>query len=271
MYYLSAEKSYTDYLIEASMSKDVVNAIDRLKTETNVQLSNISGKLTAQNDYNSNLNAINDTINKFHSDFNYGMGIVIGQIQVLSDILGDVLVTLDKIHQTLQSPTLTQAREHYKIGCHQMSIGLYDKALEAFHRAEEKYDADPLTHQHIGMLYLYGANEEISVVDPVRAKYHLLQSVRYAKAESVNNATLKALAAQNLLHSSIAVYVWIGDNKNKFSKQEIMGNLGEAEKYVEQAIQLNPNFHEAHYHLAKYQILSEKKELSLKTIYDFLS
>lgn len=80
------------------------------------------------------------------------MGLAIDVLQIQTGLLEDIVDILDGIHHTLQHPALTQAREQYQIGCQRLSVGLLDKAVEAFKRAEEKNDTDFFTQQHLGML-----------------------------------------------------------------------------------------------------------------------
>ena len=94
-----------------------------------------------------------------------------------------ISIQLDTIHQTLQSPLLTQARELFRLGVEHYRKGLLDKALAAFLKAEEKSDVDFYLQFKIGKLYLYGRDEDANVIDLAKAESHFLLAARNANAE----------------------------------------------------------------------------------------
>lgn len=195
------------------------------------------------------------SVDSLHADFNYSMGLLLEKIHTQNQMFSSLLGKLDAIHKTLESPTLTQAREYYIIGCERLSRGLLDKALEAFFKAEKENDTDFFTHFHIGNLYLYGIDEDCNLIDLEKAKEHFLLASRYAKAEVRIDPSFAKLAAEALLHASISVYAQLGEAKNQADEESRMKLLDEAAQLVEQATQLYPQLLEAQYHSAKYASL----------------
>lgn len=201
------------------------------------------------------LQDVNASIDSLHADFNYSMGLLVQAAQVTNMVLSDIRRNLDAIHKTLQSPMLTQAREFYTIGCERLSKGLLDKALEALSEAEKRDDTDFFTQFHIGKLYLYGIDSDSNVVDLLKAKKHLLQASRYAKAEIVVDPTFSQFAAEALLHASIAVYAQLGNKDVLSDTLKTTSLLADAKRLAAEAVQLHPHFSESHYHSAKYSAL----------------
>lgn len=194
-------------------------------------------------------------IDKLNADFNYSMGLLIEQYQIQNKLFEDLLDKLDAIHKTLESPLLTQARELYRIGCERANKKLLDKALVAFLDAEKKNDTDFFIQYHIGMLYLYGLDEDDNVVDLKKAKAHLLQAARYAKAEISVDPTFSHYAAESLLHASIANYARLDEFYEQGDQNKIEELLAESKDFAKEAVDLYPQLLEARYHLAKYETL----------------
>lgn len=198
------------------------------------------------------LEEIDYSIQSLHSDFNYSMGLLIEEMYQQNRLLLRLVDKLDAINKTLESPTLTQAREFYKIGCDRLAKGLLDKALEAFSEAEKKNDVDFFTQFQIGKLYLYGIDEDDDVLDLENAKKHLLLAARYAKAEIGTDPSFARLAAEALLHASISLFAKLGDDQVRNNEDLSNSILEEARRLTSNALSLCPELSEASYHLAKY-------------------
>jgi hypothetical protein len=188
-------------------------------------------------------------IEAFHADFTYSFSLLVEQMRIQTGLLAALIDKLDAIHNTLKSPTATQAREFYQIGCERLSRGLLDKAMNALQKSAELNDTDFFTQFQMGKLYLYGINDDDNVVDLAKAKGHLLEAARYAKAEAAIDPTFLRLAAQACLHASIAAYAGIDENGQAPRNVAL---LKEADSLASRALQYDPELGEAFFHRAKY-------------------
>ncbi len=225
---------------------------DALNNTLEFGLSDIS---YAVNDVRYAVEEVRDSIEGLRADFNYGIALLLSQLQVQNKILLGILDKLDAINKTLKNPTLTQAREFYRIGCDRLIKGLLDKALEAFLRAREKNDADFFTEYQIGKLYLYGIDEDDNVVNPQKAEAHLRDAFRYGKAELARETGLKSLAAETALHTSIACYAQATELNIADKKDKAKQKLKDACRWAKQSLNISPALLESSYHLSKYSAL----------------
>jgi hypothetical protein len=86
--------------------------------------------------------AVVTAVDQLGIQFEYSLGLLLGELQVQSQYLEAIVHQLDSIKKAVQSPLLTQARELFNIGCDRLAKGLLDKALEALLEAEKKNDTD---------------------------------------------------------------------------------------------------------------------------------
>lgn len=292
--------SYEDYLQANSFVKDITGQIKSSEKEFssnfNDQIENLQStisdqakELIASNEelslsfedgFNSmentlewgfvslskNIKNVQISIETLNSAFNYGMGLIVTQLQNQSSALSSLLDKMDAIHKTLESPILTQAREFYRIGCDRLSKGLLDKALEAFLESAKKNDTDFFTQYNIGKIYLYGIDADDNVLDLIKAKEHLLLAARYAKAEMSVDISFKKLAAEAFLQSSFAIYFQLGDKNILNDPIQYKELLTEAKKYAKEAIVLNPMLSESFFHLAKYNALLQSPVQAIENL-----
>ena len=208
------------------------------------------------------LQDVNTSIESLHSDFNYSMMLLLEQASIRNRLLNNLIDKIDAINEKLGSPTLTQSREFYKIGCEKLSKGLLDKALESFKEAEKKNDTDFFIQFNIGKLLLYGINSEVNIIDLEKAKQHFLNAARYAKAEMNIDASFSKYAAEAYLHASIATYA--ASDSVLQNKVEFKSQIEEAFQLAAKATALNPKLSEGFYHLSKYLALLGNSEESIK-------
>ncbi len=120
------------------------------------------------------IGSLSSGLDQLGARFEYSLALLLDEARVQTEQFSQVLMELDAIRRTLESPLLTQAREFFRIGCDRLARGLLDKALQAFLEAEKKDDADFFTQLYLGKLYLNGSNEDDNVVDIGEAKKHAL-------------------------------------------------------------------------------------------------
>lgn len=281
--------SYDQYLQANSFVKDITGQVKSSSKALEVRVSDQTKALVASNqqlarEFGSGFNSINSTlewgfnrleyvlqdvnasIDSLHADFNYSMGLLLEEVHIHNRLLTDLLGKLDAIHKTLESPTLTQAREFYHIGCERLSKGLLDKALDAFTEAEKKNDTDFFTQFHIGKLYLYGIDDDDNVLDLQKAKKHLLLAARFAKAEITVDSTFARFAAEALLHASIAIYAQLGEKNILGDTTKTKELLEEAKRLTSEAVRLHPQLSESFYHTAKYSALLNEPQVAIPNL-----
>jgi hypothetical protein len=248
-------------------TKELIASNEQLSSNIELGFHSVSNTLTwGFNLIERGLNNIDSSIVSLQADFNYNMGLLIEQVQINNKILLTLIDKIDGISKILEKPTLTQAREFYHIGCDRLAKGLLDKALEAFLEAEKKNDADFFTQFAIGKLYLYGIDEDDNVFDSEKAKKHLLDAARYAKAETSVDPSFSRFAAEALFHASIAVYTQTGDEVARNNKNVEIKLLNEARALSSEALEIYPQLTECIYHLAKYAALLNDSKYSIQSL-----
>ncbi|MFA6978022.1 MAG: hypothetical protein WC209_01765 [Ignavibacteriaceae bacterium] len=256
--------------IEAKVSKqtkELIASNQQLASIFGESFNSLSDKLEwGLSQIDNALHDVSYSIESLHSDFNYNMALLIDEVRINNKLFTDLLSKLDVIHKTLESPTLTQAREFYHIGCERLSKGLLDKALEAFLEAQKKNDTDFFTQFQIGKLYLYGIDEDDNILNLEEAKKHLLFAARYAKAEISVDPSFSKFAAEALLHASISIYARLGEKEIINDIEKTNSLLLEAKKLTSDAIKLCKDIPESFYHFAKYASLLSDPESSIENL-----
>ena len=203
------------------------------------------------------LDVLSEGIERLGAEFAWGMSLLVEQMQIQNQLLQGILERLDAIHHTLQTPTLTQAREFYRIGQERLQKGLFDKALDAFLKSEEKNDADFLTQFSLGHLYLYGYNEDCNVLDLPKAQQHFRDAARYSKAEIAQLAEARRYCGEAYLHASIACYAQAEEKRLSSDAHSSEECLHEAVKFAQQATEVYPELTEAFFQQAKICALTD--------------
>jgi tetratricopeptide (TPR) repeat protein len=287
-YYFGSGLTWMEYLQANSFIRDVTGAIRKNGNETRYVISEETRNLVSSNEALSlafeegfdevsgtlsegfgmlgrrlddigegfeivgqRLAAISGGIERLGAAFEWGMGLLAEQLAVQDQLLGNILQRLDAIHETLQTPTLTQAREFYNIGKDRLGKGLLDKALEALLKAEEKNDTDFLTQYELAHLYLYGMNEDCNVIDLPKAEKHFRNAARYAKAEIPYLAEANKYCGKAYFHASVACYVQAGKQRQCGQNVEAQRLLQEAINLAQHATEVYPELSEGFYQHAK--------------------
>jgi len=273
-YYFGSGLTWMEYLQANSFIRDVTGAIRETGNETRYAISDQTRTLVASNEalaldlqvgfdeisgtlsqgfgiLERQLDAISEGIECLGAAFEWGMGLLVEQLAVQNHLLSNILERLDAIHETMQTPTLTQAREFYNIGRDRLGKGLLDKSLEALLKAEEKNDTDFLTQYELAHLYLYGVNEDCNVIDLPKAEKHFRNAARYAKAEIPYLAEANKYCGKAYFHASVACYVQAGEKLQSDQNVEAQRLLQEAIKLAQRATEVYPELSEGFYQHAK--------------------
>lgn len=277
-FYIGTQNSWDKHLKNTAVFKGIKGEIRRSSTKERVAISEQTQQIVASREalarkFADGFDAINVTlesgfgrlenvingtgasIDALRASFDYGVALLVEQFQVQNQHMLHLLQQMDAVHATLENPTMTQAREFYRIGCDRLAKGLLDKALEAFQESAKKDDANFMTQLLIGKLYLYGVNEECNVIDLKKAEQHLRAAARYAKAEARLLPAATRYAGEAFLHASIASYA-------QANEKVLQGNTADAQQLLQnsfelasQAAETAPQLSEGFYHQAKFAAL----------------
>lgn len=230
---------------QQTLTREFQSSYDQLNNTLNWGINRLSG----------DLKDISWAIEDFRADFLYSMGLLLVEMQAEKKILLNIAEKLDGIHDTLKHPTLTQAREFYSIGEDRLKRKLLQKALESFKKARALNDADFFVEYQLGNIYLYGADDDENLIDLDKAKHHLLEASKLAKAEMNVEVGFSKFAAEALLKSSFVNFFKLSTNLLDEHKSESDMLLLESRKLALDAYELNPKLLEALYHVCKYDAL----------------
>lgn len=288
-YYWGADVTWEQYLQTNAFVQDINKTIRKNGKETRQAISTQTQHLIASHEalsrnFQSAFDAVNGTlaegfgiigeqiasVNRGIEDlgvsFEYGMGLLAEQLSMQNELLGGLLQRLDAIHHTLQTPTLTQAREFFNIGKDRINKGLIDKALEAFLKAEDKNDADFLTQYALGEVYLYGRDDVSNLIDLAKAEQHFKQAGRYAKAEMVEFPEARIYCGKAYFYASLACYVHANEQRLTGAMQEVNRLLQDASNLAQRATDIYPELIEGFYHYAKTCALSGQVDTAIQSL-----
>lgn len=276
VYYRDSGLTWRQYLQADSFVQDITGEIKRggegIRTEISDQTKSIVASSDAlSREFGEGFDQVNSTlewgfekvageISELRAEFSYGMGLILEQLRIQQKTLDDILNRLDAIHETLEHPLLTEARELSELGMERMQRGLLEEGLEALLESVEKNKTDFLVQLQIGKLYLYGQNETDSVIDLPKSEEHLRLAARYAKSEIQELPDATKYCGEALLHEAISCYAqanekWLEDDADAardFTKKAL--------ELAENATEVYPELAEAFYNHAKFAALLDDGE-----------
>lgn len=186
-------------------------------------------------------------IDRLGFQFTEGLALVVSKLDVQSKRLENITAQLEKIHETLNSPLLTQAAELRKLGLQRMARGLYPEAIESFRHALEKDKTDPVSWSMLGKIHLDGVN------DPATAANDFQHAERYAAASLDQAPDLQGVLCDSLYLRAVAFLVLSAQSRNK--KQTADEHLRSALKTVTTLVNAFPKHGQGRYLKAKLLLL----------------
>lgn len=190
-------------------------------------------------------------LQEMRTDVQWGFSLVTDRLDQQIAMTSQVIEKLGAIHETLQSPLITQANELWRLGEEWLQKGLYDKALQVFLQSEQKNDVNFRLQMNIGTLYLEGRNRDVNVIDLPEAEKHLLLAARYAQAEANTASRWSAFCSKAYYRAAQAAYL-IGEQRQR--SDDVGGMracLERALEYLAKSSQLAPESAEIIYCQAK--------------------
>jgi tetratricopeptide (TPR) repeat protein len=217
-------------------------------------------------DISNGIRGMDQKLEELSFTFSHGLAMVSQQLEYQTKLLTEVANRLDTIHGLLNSPTRTQARELFQMGCERLRKGLYDKALEALHRSEQLDDTSPVLQYIIGHTYLYAASEDCCVVDPAKAEHHLRQAVRFAKAELAAAPEVNPLLELATYHAAVACWILWCDAVRSGRTADAAKFAKSSAEFARRAFDLRPNHVDTQYQFAKASAIIQDSESVRKTL-----
>lgn len=203
-----------------------------------------------------NTSRISEGIEALGSQFNYGMTLMLTELQAQSDISQGILDKLESIDETLKSPYETRAKEWINKGNELLANGVLDLALKAFKKSVEIFDLNFFAHMQLGKIYLYGVDKDHDFFRPALAKKHFVLAAKLAKSKANNSLLFAKYAAECYFHASVSCYVQANCEKDRPHLEDYSYLLYcEAVDNAYQADKIRPSFSENFYHLIKYQCI----------------
>ena len=162
---------------------------------------------------------ITEGFQELQATFDWGFTELIWQIEQEREVLKDIL-------RVLQAPLDTQAKELKKRAEYAYRNGWIDDALTDFLESEKKNRYDFTIYQNLGNIYLFKKK------DPDKSLEYYEKAAKYATPKSSYYTSV------SLLHKGLVKY--------------LQKDFNEAYKATLKAIELSPDFYEAHYQHAQY-------------------
>ena len=271
IYYRDSGLTWSQYMQESSFVQDITDSIQRSSESMTSAISNQTQNIVASNEalgqaFDYGLEQISGEISELRAAFDYSMGLTLEQLRIQTRTLEGILDQLDAIHETLQHPLLTQARELSKIGMDNVSKGLLQEGLESLLASAEKNRTDFLVQLQIGKLYLYGKDATDDVIDLPNAKEHLLLAARYANSEISSLPDAAKFCAEAFLHSAITCYAQANENFLTSDADEARRFTEEALELSQKATQVYPQLSEGFYNHAKFAALLNDGETAVNSL-----
>lgn len=241
---LTPYQKQNSYYKGIQLGKDVSKQAEVINTSTRAliatQMASTNAIIASQERVNDGIDNIACGIERveqgiygLQAAFEWGISEVVWQLEQNREMLKSIL-------EVLQAPLDTKARERRKRAERAYANNLIPEAEEEFLESETLNKFDFTIHISLGMIYLFHNAEKDKALE------YFEKAIRYAKPESSYHASYA------LLYKALILY----DN----------GQIVDAEKYTEEAIELSPDFAEALYQNAQYNAQLKKIEKSITNL-----
>jgi tetratricopeptide (TPR) repeat protein len=268
LYYDRGESRYRDFKsYMGELASQQTAAIDR---QAAVQEAGFAG-------VNSTLNAgfagVSNQLGELNASFSAGVARIAADIDKMSDA---VCAKLDELHDVLNNPLLTQAREFYRRAAVNNGKGFYEEALEDLKQALEKNKTDYISWFLLGKVYLFGAGEFSNVISLDSAINALTTAGKYISPDfnanrpgKIGTSPASAEEIAQLLASEIRFYMGLAKyyKSNELyaaeKTEEARALLADAQKDFERSCQYSDRMVESRYNVARCKALLDDKSGAL--------
>lgn len=213
--------------------------------------------------YQQGFDSLNNTLNYGFYYMSEGLSDINKSILAMNEAICN---KLDEIHDIVNNPRLTAARELYRRASTNFEKGYYEEALEDCLQAVEKEKTDYISWYLLGNIYLYGAGKFSNVINLDKAEEAFINASKYIDADLKVNSEANELGSQ--------IYFCLAQTRYFLSNDFFVeGNEDSADKKLEQAeqsnrtaVRLGPSNNEIQYAQAKYLHLLNKDDESLRIL-----
>lgn len=213
--------------------------------------------------YQQGFDSLNNTLNYGFYYMSEGLSDINKSILAMNEAICN---KLDAIHDIVNNPRLTAARELYRRASTNFEKGYYEEALEDCLQAVEKEKTDYISWYLLGNIYLYGAGKFSNVINLDKAEEAFINASKYIDADLKVNSEANELGSQ--------IYFCLAQTRYFLSNDFFVeGNEDSADKKLEQAeqsnrtaVRLGPLNNEIQYAQAKYLHLLNKDDETLKIL-----
>lgn len=213
--------------------------------------------------YQQGFDSLNNTLNYGFYYMSEGLSDINKSILAMNEAICN---KLDEIHDIVNNPRLTAARELYRRASTNFEKGYYEEALEDCLQAVDKEKTDYISWYLLGNIYLYGAGKFSNVINLDKAEEAFINASKYIDADLTVNSEANELGSQ--------IYFCLAQTRYFLSNDLFVeGNEDSADKKLEQAeqsnrtaVRLGPSNNEIQYAQAKYLHLLNKDDESLRIL-----
>lgn len=209
--------SINDSINNSAQLNALSNMLGALMTSGTIAIS--AGMIISQ------MKELKSGIERLGSVFTEGMSLISTKLDIQNHIMTNIQQQLEKIHNTLNSPTMTKAKEQRDLGLDRLTSDLLPEAKEAFINALSYDETDPISNLMLGKIYLDGVDSDFNFHDPKKAIEYFQKATRYSNAFYKKIPDLKDTKADAIYLSSLAFIASDKSEENIFKALDILNNL----------------------------------------------
>ncbi len=219
----------------------------------------IGGKL---DNISAGIDNISIGIDRLGSQFTEGFSLLSTKLDINNNVLSGIREQLEKIYETLKSPTVTKATEWRDLGLKRLGAGLYPEAIEAFTKSIEYESTDPIANLMLGKLYLDAVDKDFNYHNPSVAAEFFSRAVRYSWASLKEVPALKDVYIEALYLGSISTMLKASKLMNlDANSEDIPRFLRSALDLINELLKTDPLHRQGKYQKAKLNLLlGDKKQ-----------
>jgi hypothetical protein len=217
------------------------------------------------------LDRISYGIDRLGAQFTEGFSLLATKLDVQNNALVGIKDQLEKIYETLQSPTITQATEWRNLGLKRIGDELYPEAIDAFEKSIQYESTDPISNLMLGKLYLDAVDSNYNHHDPSKAESYLQKAVRYASASMKKIPELKEVQIEGLYLRSVALMAKASKLKlSNFAESEYLPLLNESLVVIDLLLSIAPEHLQGLYQRAKLFLVLNQKDESFRQLVELI-
>jgi tetratricopeptide (TPR) repeat protein len=214
---------------------------------------------------------VNTTLDRGFTGIAYQLGelgaaFAVGAANIV-DAVGKMSATvcdrLDAIHDVVNNPRLTEARELYRSAAVNYGKGFYEEARDDLKQAVEKNRTDYISWYLLGKAYLLGVGEFSSTISLEDAILALSNTAKYITPDIPVNADAKLLAAEVWFYLGVAKLCRSHELRAAKRAEESRKLLTEAQSAFERSCSYSDGMLESRFNAARCKALRGDTEGAL--------